>query len=70
MDAYQSAITDTADKDAPWYIIPADNKPVMRSMVASIVTEALANLKLKYPTVGEKEMDEMRQAKEILENES
>lgn len=70
MDAYQSAITNTADKDAPWYIIPADNKPVMRSMVASIVTEALANLKLKYPTVGEKEMDEMRQAKEILENES
>jgi PPK2 family polyphosphate:nucleotide phosphotransferase len=70
MDAYQSAITNTADKDAPWHIIPADNKPVMRSMVASIVTEALANLKLKYPTVGEKEMDEMRQAKEILENES
>jgi len=70
MNAYQDAITNTADEDAPWYIIPADNKPIMRAMVASIVAEALSKLNIKYPSVGQKELEEMKQAKEILENES
>jgi PPK2 family polyphosphate:nucleotide phosphotransferase len=70
MQAYEMAIQNTADEDAPWYVIPADNKPVMRAMVASIVTEALTQLNLQYPTEGEKEKNEMKEAKEILENES
>ena len=70
MAAYQNAIQNTAEEDAPWYIIPADNKPIMRAMVANIVTEALSSLNLKYPQVGTKEVAEMKEAKEILQNES
>ncbi|MGK0368869.1 MAG: PPK2 family polyphosphate:nucleotide phosphotransferase [Bacteroidia bacterium] len=69
MQAYQDAIQNTARKDAPWYVIPADNKPIMRAMVAKIVAETLEDLNLKYPTVGQKEIAEMAEAKKILENE-
>lgn len=66
--AYQMAIQNTASPHAPWYVIPADNKPIMRAMISRIVEEKLASLDLQYPTVGDKEIDEMKRAKEILEN--
>jgi PPK2 family polyphosphate:nucleotide phosphotransferase len=69
MQAYQNAIENTASTQAPWYVIPADNKPIMRSMVANIVAETLKNINLDYPAVGEKEIAEMAAAKKILENE-
>jgi PPK2 family polyphosphate:nucleotide phosphotransferase len=69
MQAYQDAIQNTASINAPWYVIPADNKLVMRAMVASIVAEKLKSLKLNYPSVGQKERSEMAEAKKILENE-
>lgn len=70
MNAYQDAISKTASEKAPWYVIPADNKPIMRAMVASIVAEKLKSIDLKYPTVGPAEQAEMVEAKNILENES
>ncbi|PCJ66759.1 MAG: polyphosphate--nucleotide phosphotransferase [Bacteroidetes bacterium] len=70
MSAYQDAIQQTASEQAPWFIIPADNKPVMRAIVAQIIAEKLESLGLEYPTVGQKEIAEMAEAKKILENES
>ncbi len=70
MDAYQSAIQETSRTDAPWFIIPADDKPVMRTMVAEIVTERLEQLSLNYPLMDQKALDEMKQGKEILEKEA
>ncbi len=69
MQAYQDAIQNTARKDAPWYVIPADSKPIMIEMVAKIVTENFKNLNLKYPAVAQKEIAEMAEAKKFLENE-
>lgn len=69
MNAYQDAIGNTSADHAPWFIIPADNKANMRAMVAEICAESLEKLNLNYPTVGEKELLEMKEAKEILENE-
>ncbi|MFT4826915.1 MAG: hypothetical protein ACI96L_000194 [Paracoccaceae bacterium] len=50
-------------------MIHTDNKPIMRAMVAKIVVETLEDLNLKYPTVGQKEIAKMAEAKKILENE-
>jgi PPK2 family polyphosphate:nucleotide phosphotransferase len=69
MEAYESAIKNTSSKLAPWYVIPADNKANLRAMVSSIITESLENLDLNYPSVNQKQKDEMNEAKEILENE-
>jgi PPK2 family polyphosphate:nucleotide phosphotransferase len=49
MQAYQDVLSQTSTKVAPWYIVPADNKPYRNLVVGSILVEALENLKPKYP---------------------
>ena len=55
MAAYEAAINATSRPWAPWYAIPADDKPFMRLCVAEIIAQCLQKLKLKYPTVGARE---------------
>ncbi len=52
MAAYESAVNATSQPWAPWYAIPADNKPFMRMCVAEIITQTLEKLDLHYPTVS------------------
>ena len=49
MDAYEKALNATSRPWAPWYAIPADNKPYMRARVAETIVESLATLELAYP---------------------
>lgn len=53
MTAYESTVNATSRSWAPWYAIPADNKPFMRMCVAEIMTKTLESLDLHYPTVGQ-----------------
>jgi PPK2 family polyphosphate:nucleotide phosphotransferase len=66
MEAYEELIQETATKDAPWYVVPADNKWFTRVVVAAAVIDTLAALKLAYPEVGEKKLKELDAAKEKL----
>jgi len=52
MAAYESAVNATSRSWAPWYVIPADDKPFMRMCVAEIITQTLESLDLHYPTVS------------------
>lgn len=52
MHAYEQAIRETSRPWAPWYTIPADNKPLMRYLVADIIRRSLSSLDLKYPVTG------------------
>jgi len=64
MEAYEETIQNTAEKHAPWYVIPADNKWYARLVVASAIVEALHGLDLQYPEVDrskKKELDEIRE---------
>ena len=63
MRAYQTALTETSRPWAPWYAIPADNKPYMRARVSEIIVRTLESLDLRYPEVSADEranFDEMR----------
>ena len=42
MEAYEDTIRNTATKDAPWYVVPADNKWFTRVVVAAAVIDTLA----------------------------
>jgi len=66
MDAYEEMIRETAAKDSPWYVVPADNKWFTRVVVAAAVIDALADLKLAYPKVDEKKLKELAAAKQKL----
>ena len=66
MQAYEQMIQETATKEAPWYVVPADNKWFTRVVVASAVIETLASLDLAYPKVGEDKLKELGTAKKKL----
>jgi len=64
--AYEETIRHTATADAPWYVVPADNKWFTRIVVAAAVIEALASLNLAYPKVGQRQREELATAKTEL----
>jgi PPK2 family polyphosphate:nucleotide phosphotransferase len=66
MKAYEDMIRDTATRDAPWYVVPADNKWFTRIVVAAVVIEALDALDLHYPKVSKKKLNELAVAKRML----
>ena len=55
MHAYDIALRETSKPWAPWYAIPADNKPFMRLKVAEIILKTMQDLNIHYPTVTEEE---------------
>ena len=68
MEAYEEMIQETATKDAPWYVVPADNKWFPRVVVAGAVIETLDSLDLAYPKVDEGKLKELAAAKKKLLN--
>ena len=63
MDAYEDMIRHTSTPEAPWYVVPADNKWFTRVVVAAAVIQALAELDLDYPKVGKDKLKELAAAK-------
>ena len=68
MEAYEDMIRHTASEEAPWYVVPADNKWFTRVVVAAAVIETLADLDLQYPEVGKDKLKELAAAKAALVN--
>lgn len=67
--AYEDAIKNTSTKNAPWYVIPADDKWFMRYLVENIICHELKKLDLKYPVISTDEKLALSKAKEELLNE-
>jgi PPK2 family polyphosphate:nucleotide phosphotransferase len=66
MKAYEDMIQNTATKDSPWYVVPADNKWFTRVVVAAAVIDALDGLDLEYPKVDKEKRKELAAAKRAL----
>jgi PPK2 family polyphosphate:nucleotide phosphotransferase len=67
MDAYEDMIGHTATPEAPWHVIPADNKWFTRIAVAAAVVDALEDLNLAYPAVDDAKVKELAAARKLLE---
>lgn len=66
MSAYEAALNATSRPWAPWYAIPADDKPYMRARVADIIISALQSIGLQYPEVSEEDRAEFADARKEL----
>jgi len=64
--AYEDMIRNTATKESPWYVVPADNKWFTRVVVAAAVIDTLASLNLAYPKVDDAKRAEIASAKKAL----
>lgn len=67
--AFEEMLRGTSTDWAPWYVIPADNKDVMRAIVSRIVVERLAALDMRFPDLDAKEKARLAEAKAALEAE-
>ncbi|MDN3674248.1 polyphosphate kinase 2 family protein [Flavobacterium branchiarum] len=71
MQYYEEAINKTSTKDAPWYIIPADDKEMARYIVAKIIWEVMEkHTDIKEPELDEKIKDNIKMYEQQLKNES
>jgi PPK2 family polyphosphate:nucleotide phosphotransferase len=69
MRAYEAAITGTAAKHAPWYVVPADKKWYARLVVAAAIVDAMNALKLEFPKVDAAKREQLKEARRVLERE-
>ncbi|HSD67238.1 MAG TPA: polyphosphate kinase 2 family protein [Vicinamibacteria bacterium] len=67
--AYEECLSETSTKWAPWYVIPADQKWLARTLVARILAREIRELKLQWPVVSPQQKKELAEAKRRLERE-
>jgi PPK2 family polyphosphate:nucleotide phosphotransferase len=59
MHAYEHCIAATTTTEAPWYVVPADDKRNARLIISGIVMEAMEGLEMSYPVVSQARRDEL-----------
>ena len=60
MHAYQEALAATSTKQAPWYVVPADDKENARLIVSQIVVDLLESLGMRYPAASAERRRELQ----------
>ena len=70
MHAYQETLRATSRAHAPWFAIPADDKPFMRRCVADIVLRTLLAMDPQWPSIDEDDRAEMLACRAALVNET
>ena len=66
---YEACLNATSTKEAPWYIVPADDKENARVLVSQIILDTLDELGLSYPESDKTRRKELQSIHELLENE-
>jgi PPK2 family polyphosphate:nucleotide phosphotransferase len=59
MKAYEKCLSSTSTQDAPWYVVPADDKENARLIVSRVVLDTLEELKMTYPKTSAKRREEL-----------
>jgi PPK2 family polyphosphate:nucleotide phosphotransferase len=60
MYAYQEALAATSTKQAPWYVVPADDKENARLIVSQVVVETFESLGMRYPPTSPERRRELQ----------
>ena len=62
--AYEACLSATSTPEAPWYIVPADDKENAHLIISQTIVDTLKSLKMSYPQADaqrQKELQKMRQ---------
>ncbi|MFC6182233.1 polyphosphate kinase 2 family protein [Lactiplantibacillus daowaiensis] len=68
--AYDDAISQTATKSVPWYVIPSDSKWYSRLCVSEIINQRLSQLPLAYPSLDAADQAQLKTALNQLDRET
>ncbi len=67
--AYEECLTATSTKTAPWHIVPADDKENARLIISQVILDALGALKMSYPQLDKKHLQELQAMRKQLASE-
>ncbi len=57
--AYEHCLGATSTREAPWYVVPADDKKNARLIVSQIILDTMDELKMTYPQVSDERQHEL-----------
>jgi polyphosphate kinase 2 (PPK2 family) len=60
MKAYEACLSATSTKDAPWYVVPADDKENARLIISEIILDVFNGLTMTYPKPSAKRRRELQ----------
>ena len=60
MHAYEECLSATSTADAPWYVVPADDKKNARLIVSEILLDVFKGLKMSYPKASDERRAELQ----------
>ncbi len=66
MKAYEDCLSATSTDQAPWYIVPADDKENARLIISQIILDTLKSLKLSYPEPSQAHRRELQSIRKLL----
>lgn len=66
---YEEAIKNTSKPHAPWYIIPADDKPTARFLVANTIFDVLQKYDIAAPEVADEVLENINKYRQQLRSE-
>jgi PPK2 family polyphosphate:nucleotide phosphotransferase len=66
-DAYEECLQSTSTRQAPWYIVPADDKENARIIVSGILLHHLNDLKVEYPKATPARLAELQSIRKLLQ---
>lgn len=67
-ELYSEMITATSTDDAPWYIVPADNKWYTRYVVSQIIIKTLKKIAPKFPEMSKEIKDQLDEFRKLIES--
>ena len=66
VQAYEACLGATSTSHAPWYVVPADDKPNARLILSQIILDTLKELKMCYPQPDRARRKELRSFRKLL----
>jgi len=66
MKAYEACLSATSSREAPWYVVPADDKKNARLIISRTILDTLHGLKMAYPELSKKQQKELRELRRLL----
>jgi polyphosphate kinase 2 (PPK2 family) len=66
MKAYEDCLSATSSREAPWYVVPADDKANARLIVSRVILDTLDGLKMGYPKTSAKRRTELQSIRRHL----
>jgi PPK2 family polyphosphate:nucleotide phosphotransferase len=70
MSAYEACLSETSTKQAPWYVVPADDKENARLIISQVVVDTFKSLKMSYPEADAKHTQELQSIRQQLMQEA